>query len=264
MDLELSQLVIIIIAGVATGAINTLAGSGSLITLPIFIFLCGLDPQMANGTNRVGVLVQTVVAIFTFRKHGNLPLKGVGWLIAATIPGAILGAWLSTQLPNDALYQAIGFLMVFMLFVIFLKPQKWLKTAKTDSLNNRKPLTLLVFFAIGLYGGFIQAGVGIFLIAALVLMSNYDLVKGNGIKLLLVGIFNIPALIYFQSKGLVHWEYGLLMAAAQAVGAFVGAVFANRFPKANAYIRYLLIVIVIASASKFFGIYDWFIAMLWS
>jgi uncharacterized membrane protein YfcA len=260
MDLELSQLIIIAIAGIATGIINTLAGSGSLITLPIFIFMCGLDAQMANGTNRVGVLVQTIVAIFTFRKHGNLPLKGVGWLLLAIVPGAMLGAWLSTRMSNDALYQAIGFLMVFMLFIIFLKPNRWLKASQASEQNNKKPLTLLVFFVIGVYGGFIQAGVGIFLIAALVLMTNYDLVKGNGIKLLLVGIFNIPALIYFQSEGLIHWEYGLVMAAAQAVGAYIGAIFANRFPSANVYIRYLLILIVVVSASKFFGIYDWLLS----
>jgi len=262
LDLELSQLIIIVIAGIATGIINTLAGSGSLITLPIFIFLCGLDAQMANGTNRVGVLVQTIVAIFTFRKHGNLPLKGVGWLLLAIVPGAMLGAWLSTKLSNDALYQAIGFLMVFMLFIIFLKPKRWLKPSEATEQNNKKPITLVVFFFIGLYGGFIQAGVGIFLIAALVLMTNYDLVKGNGIKLLLVAIFNIPALIYFQSEGLIHWEYGLIMAAAQAVGAYIGAIFANRFPRANSYIRYLLIIIVVASASKFFGIYDWVLAFI--
>jgi uncharacterized membrane protein YfcA len=262
LDLELSQLIIIAIAGILTGIINTLAGSGSLITLPIFIFLCGLDAQVANGTNRVGVLVQTIVAIFTFRKHGNLPLKGVGWLLLAIVPGAILGAWLSTQLSNDALYQAIGFLMVFMLFIIFLKPKRWLKPSGASVQNNKKPLTLAVFFIIGVYGGFIQAGVGIFLIAGLVLMTNYDLVKGNGVKLLLVAVFSIPALLYFQSQGLIHWEYGLIMAAAQAIGAYIGAIFANRFPKANVYIRYLLILIVIASASKFFGIYDWILSFL--
>ena len=262
MDLSTTQLIFFLIAGVATGIINTLAGSGSLITLPIFIFLCGLDAQVANATNRIGVLIQTPVAMKTFHKHGNLPLEGAGWLVLATVPGALLGAWLSTILSKDALFQAIGVLMIFMLFVIFLKPKRWLKNSTASAKNNKKPMTLLVFFLIGVYGGFIQAGVGIFLIASLVLMANYDLIKGNGVKLLLVFLFNIPALIYFQYKGLIHWEYGLLMAVAQAVGAYIGAIFANKYPQANEYIRYLLIIIVIASASKFFGIYDWLMGYL--
>jgi uncharacterized membrane protein YfcA len=259
LDLDLFQLAIIITAGILTGVINTLAGSGSLVTLPIFIFLCGLPPTVANGTNRIGVMIQTAVAIFTFKKHGNLPLEGVGWLIGPAIIGSVLGAWVAVDMSDDSMNLLIGFLMVFMLLVLFLKPARWLRPSAHSAENNKKPLTILAFFLIGVYGGLIQAGVGIFLLSALVLAAKYDLIKGNAVKLLAVLLFNIPAFAIFLWEGKVHWEYGLLMAAAQAVGAVIGAYFANHYPKANVWIRYLLILIVIVSALKFFGLYDWVI-----
>lgn len=251
MDLDLLTLSIILVAGLVTGVINTLAGSGSLVTLPIFIFLCGLPPTVANGTNRIGVLVQSAVAVLTFRKHGNLPLDGVIWLIGPAVLGAIGGSQVAVELNEDAMNLAIGFLMVFMLGVLFIKPARWLKPKGSGEVDPRRWLNLPIFFLIGFYGGFIQAGVGIFLLAALVMVSGYDLVKANGIKLLAVFIFNIPALINFLAHDQVNWYYGLIMAAAQAVGALIGARFANRYPHANVWIRWLLIIIVVASAAKF-------------
>lgn len=243
---------IILGAGVLTGVINTLAGSGSLVTLPIFIFLCGLPAPVANGTNRVGVMLQSLVGIISFHRHGNLPLQGVAWLIGPSVGGAFLGAWLAVDMSNELMYRLIGFLMLFMLGVILLKPKRWLKPGTPDISRFKEPLTFVVFTLIGLYGGLIQAGTGIFLLAALVLRGRFDLVQANAVKMLLVFAFNIPAIIVFIAHDQVHWGYGLIMAAAQMVGAFIGARFANRVPNANVYIRYLLIVIIAAAAIKFF------------
>ena len=103
-----------------------------------------------------------------------------------------------------------------------------------------------------MYGGLIQAGTGIFLLAALVLRGRFNLIQANALKLLIVFAFNIPAIIVFIVHDQVHWGYGLIMAVAQMMGAFIGARFANRVPNASVYIRYLLIVIIAAAAVKFF------------
>jgi uncharacterized membrane protein YfcA len=252
LDISIWQLSVILGAGVITGIINTLAGSGSLVTLPIFIFLCGLPAPVANGTNRVGVILQSAVAVWSFRKHGNLPLEGVGWLLGPAIGGALLGAWLAVDMSNELMFRLIGFLMIFMLGVVLLKPNRWLKPGIPDPERHRSVLTFTVFTLIGLYGGIIQAGVGIFLLSALVLRGKYDLIKANALKSLAVLVFNIPAIIVFIAHDQVHWGYGLLMASAQMAGAVLGARFANRVPNATVYIRYLLIVILCAAAVKFF------------
>jgi uncharacterized membrane protein YfcA len=262
MDLSWYEYLFIILAGIFTGVINTLAGSGSLITLPIFIFMCGLPAPVANGTNRIGVVLQSLVGFYSYKRSGQTILEGAQWLVWPSVLGAIIGAWLATQLDREMMYRAIGFLMVFMLLVMFFKPSRWIRASEVSAARNRSPLNLLIFFLIGIYGGFIQAGVGIFLLAAMVLSARYSLTAANGIKLLLVLVFNIPALIIFFWYNQVHIGWGLLLAVCQSIGAVLGVRFVARVPNANVWIHRLLILIVLASASKFLGVYDWVIAQL--
>ncbi|MBC7315158.1 MAG: sulfite exporter TauE/SafE family protein, partial [Chloroflexi bacterium] len=114
---------------------------------------------------------------------------------------------------------------------------------------------LVLFFFLGVYGGFIQAGIGIFLLAAMVLGCGYNLVDANGLKLILVLGFTIVAVAVFASGNQIRWEIGLLMAAGQSVGAWAAARFAARAKKANVYIRWLLIIVIVASIWKMFGIW---------
>jgi uncharacterized membrane protein YfcA len=122
---------------------------------------------------------------------------------------------------------------------------------------------LLVFLVVGFYGGFIQAGVGIFLLAALVLAARYSLSEGNGIKLLIVFCFSVPALIIFFLHNQVYVGIGLAMAFFQAIGAVLGVRFVARVPNANIWIHRLLILIVAVSALKFFGVWDYLQSMVW-
>jgi uncharacterized membrane protein YfcA len=262
MNLEFHEYLLIAVAGVATGIINTLAGSGSLVTLPIFMFICGLPPTVANGTNRVGVLVQTIIATAVFRKSEKVNFGHIGWLLIPAIIGSIIGTLLAVDMNDRAMNYTIMALMGFMLIVILANPKRWLRDRIMDTARNKRPLTVIIFFLIGIYGGFIQAGVGIFLLAALVLISGYDLVSANAVKILVVLVFTIPALIIFMYNDQVHWAYGTLMAVCQAVGSYIGAKFATRYPGANVWIRNLLILIVLASILKFAGFYEW-IANMW-
>lgn len=262
IDFSFLDWVIFVVAGVFTGIINTLAGSGSLITLPIFIFICGLPAPVANGTNRIGVLVQGLVGIHGFWKNKQLPLEGILWLIVPTVIGASLGAFVAVDIDEKGMNTAIGILMVFMLGVMLVNPKRWIRESEPDPSRNRHPLTILVFLGIGFYGGFIQAGVGIFLLAGIVLIAKLDLGKANGVKLLLVFIFNLPALLIFISENQVHFLFGALMAVFQAIGAWLAVRFVAKVPNANIWIHRLLIVIVTLSALKFLGPYDYLMELI--
>jgi len=255
-DVGAWEIVLVIGAGFLAGVINTLAGSGSLVTLPLLIFF-GLPAHVANGTNRVGVFLQGLIALGTMRSRADLEVRSGGWIVGITLVGALAGAWVAVDVPERFMDGAIMGLMAFMLVVLLVKPKRWLQVGMPRPDAHRKPLNWLFFLAIGFYGGFIQAGVGVFLLAALVLRAGYNLVHANVIKLLVVFAFSLPVLAIFVWNGQVAWRYGLLLAAGQAVGAWVAARFATGNPHAETWIRRLLIAVVLASLIKFAVSFWW-------
>jgi uncharacterized membrane protein YfcA len=238
------------VAGFIAGFINTLAGSGSLLTLPMLVLL-GLPANVANATNRVGVLLQTIAAVATFRRRGALPLAGSWKLLVPSIVGGVIGAELAVDLNEALLRQTIGVLMLVLIVLMLLKPERWIAAHATP----REPRLLVevpLFFAIGIYGGFIQVSVGLFLLAGLVLGAGYNLVGANGLKNLIVLVLTAAALIVFVSNDQVEWTFGLLLGAGQASGAWVAAHFAVK--RGGEFIRWFVIVVsVIAAAALFLG-----------
>ncbi len=253
LDLQWYSYVFVLLAGFGAGFINTLAGSGSLITLPLLIFL-GLPATVANGTNRVGVLVQTAVATKSFHKQKVLDVRGGLILAAPAVVGSLIGAQIAVNLNEEMMRRAIGVLMVVMLVVILVRPKRWLE-GRPEAVQERPGLVqMLVFFAIGIYGGFIQAGVGIFLLAGLVLSVGYDLVRSNAIKTLIVFCFTVSALIVFVMNDQVHWGMGILLAVGNAFGGWYAARTAVK--RGAQFVRWLLIAVVVISALNFLGIFD--------
>ena len=246
-----------VFAGALAGGINTLAGSGSLITLPMLIFL-GVPANAANATNRIGVFLAALVGARTFRKGGHLSISmgNLAWLLVPAIAGSLAGAQVAARLNAEAMHQVIGVVMILMLLVILVKPKRWLIAPAAVKPRHRGLLTVVVFFLVGVYGGFIQAGVGIFLLAALVLHARYSLVQANALKVLLVLVFTVPALAIFIWNDQMYWRLGLLLAVGQCTGAWVAAVFATKHQHADVWIRRLLILIVCVSILKLFGVLD--------
>jgi uncharacterized membrane protein YfcA len=249
-----------ILAGIIAGIINTLAGSGSLVTLPMLVFL-GLPSNVANATNRVGVVLQNVVGVTTFQRSGKLNLSNSAWLVGASLPGGLLGAWAASQLGKAQMDLVIGAVMVIMFFVIWFEPEKWLRLHSAVSEGRPKWWILALFVAIGFYGGFIQAGVGVFILAAMVLGMNYSLTHANAIKLMIVLVVTILAMIVFAGGGLIHWGFGLLLAVGQMIGAWAAARFATSYKNANIWTRRLLMAVVVISVFEFFGILDYIIGL---
>ncbi len=245
MDQSLLLLFAAPILGFVAGFINTLAGSGSLITLPLLI-LMGLPANDANGTNRVGVLVQNIVAVATFRRRGVLKVEGTTKIILPAVIGALIGAQLAADLDEALLRRTIGALMLVMLIIVLMKPRQWI-AAHAEGLQGYRWWHALIFFAIGVYGGFIQAGVGMFLLAGLVLGAGYNLVGANVMKNFIVLILTIGALAIFMINDQVVWSLGLLLATGQAAGAWVAVHMA--VTRGAQFVRWLLIGILLLSGS---------------
>ncbi len=244
---------LVIGAGFLAGVINTLAGSGSLVTLPVLIFI-GLPATIANGTNRVGVLLQNIVAAESFRRSGVLDLRGALILSITAVAGSVVGAQIAVNLNEELMRRAIGAVMVLMLFVIILQPKRWLQGTLQCLEGWPDWKQFLAMFGIGVYGGFIQAGVGIFILAALVLSVGYDLVRANAVKIIVVLAFTISALVVFARNGQVDWVAGILLGLGNMAGAGWAARLAVK--KGAAWVRQLLIGIVAFSAAYLLGIFD--------
>jgi hypothetical protein len=245
MDRQTLLIAAVPVAGVVAGFINTLAGSGSLLTLPLLIVL-GLPANVANATNRVGVLLQNVVAVTTFRRRGALPLTGSWKLIVPSVLGGILGAALAVDLDEELLRRTIGVLMLVLLAVMLLKPERWI-AAHAATRTPRLTVEVPLFFAIGVYGGFIQVSVGLFLLAGLVLGAGYNVVAANAMKNLIVLLFTAAALVVFVAHDQVEWLLGLLLGAGQALGAWLAAHVAVE--RGAAFVRSIVVVVTVASAA---------------
>jgi uncharacterized membrane protein YfcA len=263
MTFEWYHWALAIVGGVAAGIINTLAGAGSMVTLSLFVFL-GLPPTVANGTNRVGIVFQSIIAMRTMRKNtGSLELEGAWGYLASIVSGAALGAQLATRLSDEDTSRVIGLFMLLMLALILRGGHKWERVVEQPPTSKLHKLMLYPgFFLVGAYGGFLQAGIGILLLIALVQWSGMTMLRANKLKLSAALLLTIPSLAIFAYSGLVHWEIGLLMALTQGVGAWLGATFLTRYERANIWVRRVLIVDILFGVAKFWGILDYVWSLL--
>ncbi|MGB1216879.1 MAG: sulfite exporter TauE/SafE family protein [Saprospiraceae bacterium] len=251
MTLEWWVYPVAIFGGFLAGFINTLAGNGSAITLTILMELMGLPPQVANGSNRVGVMAQTSVSSIVFYQEGKIDFKKSWHILLLVFIGAMFGLWLTLNISNEGFRTVFGVMMVVMLGVILVNPKRWIEPQK-----NTKPLHLGIMIpvalALGFYGGFIQMGMGVMFLAFIVLVAKYDIIHGNAIKSLSVGIYTVVVLGFFAYKGLVDWQAGGLLAIGQVGGSWLSSRFAATHPKAGVYAHRILVVVVIFAILKVF------------
>lgn len=210
------------LSGAVAGALNVIAGGGSFLTLPVMIFL-GLPATVANGTNRVGILAQNLAAVWGFHRHR---LIGRGWLARAALPalvGAALGTWAAIEIDDRAFRRILALIMVAVSLWTLWDPMNGRagRRRRVEPGPPRRPATVLLFFAIGVYGGFVQAGIGFLLLAATTL-AGLDLVRGNALKVLIVLIFTPLTLVLFALGGKVDWGFGAPLAAGYVAGGLVG------------------------------------------
>lgn len=245
---------IAIIGSAVAGAINTLAGNGSAITLTILTELLGLPGNVANGTNRVGVWTQSVAGAIAFQRNGKLQVSKSGTIIWSTVVGAVAGIILAVYVSNEQFMGVFRFLLVLMFLVILVKPKRWLReTDETAQLPRW--IAIPLFLALGFYGGFIQMGMGVFFLAAMVLGAKYSLIDANAVKIAVVALYTIVALAIFQYRGMIDWRLGLLMAIGQTAGGYFTAHYASKYPGANVWAHRILVAVVLLALVKLFDLH---------
>ena len=241
----------LLLVGASAGAINAVAGGGSLLTLPLLVFL-GLPETVANATNRIGVLANSIGSAAAYQRTGHVPWGTVRLVLPATLLGSALGAWIAARLPDAAFRPVIGAVLVAMAAMLAFRPARWL-TPAADAPAPPAAATAIAFFAIGVYGGFIQAGIGFFLVAASVRVAGHDLVRANGVKVALTLLLTVVAILVFAVAGEIRWIEGALLAAGSTAGGWIGARTAVR--RGAAWIRWVLVAAVLASAFELLGIW---------
>jgi hypothetical protein len=251
--MEWAEIIALIVAGLMVGFINTLAGGGSIISLSVLMML-GLPAPIANGTNRIAIAIQTATATASFRQQKVLPLKKSILLSIPAIIGSLIGAWIAVDINEGILEKAIGVIMLIMLIFILYKPQKYIY-GRAEIVE--KPLnwkSYLIFFLIGVYGGFIHMGVGYFLLMGIVVGAGFDLVKGNAVKVFIVLLYTPFTILVFLFNDQINWSYGLILAIGNVVGAFVASRLA--VSKGVVFVKWVIVVVVLITAGDMFGLYD--------
>ncbi len=251
--METWQIIVIFAVGITAGFINTLAGGGSLLTLPVLIFM-GLPAPVANGTNRLAIVVQSIFAVAGFKKKGIANFRLSLLLSGPIIFGAVLGARLAVNVSDILFKRILAVIMILVLGFILWNPIRRIygnvkcNSNETNTRWSSYIVMMIIFFFIGIYGGFIQAGIGFLIIAALTTIGGFNLVETNSHKVFVVGINALCALLVFIFYSKIHWSIGLALSAGNGLGGWIGSHIA--VSKGERFIRLVLTVCVIAMAIK--------------
>lgn len=218
-DITFFTISLLISMGFLAGIINTMAGGGSNLTIPALMVM-GLPADIANATNRVSVLLQSFTAARGFSRHGKLDIPDLKKIVAVTLIGGLAGASLASYMPAAMLKPTLLIAMITMAGIILFKPSVVAPPEGTKALQiSESPQSIPMLFLAGFYGGFVQAGVGFILLAALAGSLRYDLVRSNALKIVCTAGFTLVALAIFVYNDQVLWVPGLILAAGSMLGA---------------------------------------------
>ena len=240
------ELLLLVFVGVATGFLNVMAGGGSMLSVPVLIFL-GVPGTVANGTNRIALLPQNMSAVIAFYKKGFSNFKLSLSLGACTIPGTLIGAHLASQIPNDQFNTVLAIIMSFVLVVMALPQAKTIEQNQTPS-QKRLIAGHARVVLIGCWGGFIHIGVGFLLMPVLNRVMQLDLITTNAHKVFIVLCYTVVALAVFASELELVWQYGIALGVGTWIGAWIAANM--QIKKGVAAVKITLNIVIIAFIIK--------------
>ena len=236
-------------AGFVAGVVNTLAGGGSFLTVPALVLL-GLPGGIANGTNRVGVLLQTGFALRRFRSEAVVSLSDALPVLGPVALGSVIGALVITRVPDAFFERAFGVVMIALWVATWLGNSG--KEADTQTPRPASPWRHAALFGLGLYGGAFQAGVGLLLLLVLRL-TGLDLLRANALKIAVNFCFTLLALPIFIISNQVAWLPAAVLGGGFALGGEVGARLAIR--GGEKLLRPVLGLAIFALAGHMLGLY---------
>lgn len=235
---------VLVAVGAATGFVNVVAGGGSLLSIPILIFM-GLSAPVANGSARLAILIQGLVAIATFHRRGVLPWRQIAPYIVPVTLGAAAGAALAVRQSDESLRAAFGWVTLAAALLVALRPDRALDARRPGSVGPMRRVVLVLACAgAGLYGGYLQAGVGYLVLAAFTMIAGWPLAQANVAKVVLAAAYMPVVIPIFTSSDQVAWSHAAALAIGAALGAYVGARSAIR--RGAGLIRIVLAIMVMA------------------
>jgi len=214
--------ILLVIVGFIAGFINTIAGGGTLLTMPMLIFM-GLPPSVANGTNRVAILIQTAIGVRGFKSKGVSTYPFSLYLGISALLGSLIGAQIAVDIKGDTFNKILAIIMVLVVLMILFKPKVSISDMIERTTGKHLWISIVVFFFLGIYGGFINAGIGFMMLIILPYVNRLSLVKSNATKVFTVCIYTIGAVFMFALNDKINWKYGLILAIGNASGAWISS-----------------------------------------
>jgi uncharacterized membrane protein YfcA len=243
---ELALYALLVVAGVMAGWLNTLAGGGSMLTVPALIWY-GLPADVANGTSRIAILAQGFAAMAAFRRQKQLDVDLLRAVSLPSVIGAIVGAYVATLIPAKVFEPILIAALIIMAASMFARPEALTPKPGTPPLDPRQHKgAFLALCAAGFYGGFLQAGVGFVLLAVFAGVLKIDLVRANGLKVAVIFFYSIIVVLVFAARAHVDYVSGAVLAVGHVIGAEAGVRFAVR--GGQQAIKKVLFVMIVASA----------------
>ncbi|MDG1930598.1 MAG: sulfite exporter TauE/SafE family protein [Flavobacteriaceae bacterium] len=241
------DILILVGAGLFAGFVNTMAGGGSLLTLPLLIFL-GLPPATANGTNRIAIMVSTSSATLGFRSKNINTFPLSIYLGIAAFFGALIGSRIAVEIDGLLFNKILAIIMIVVVVLMVFKPSYKADLLQARTTGKTLMWSMVAFFFIGIYGGFINAGIGFIIMLFLNYVNKLDLVRVNATKVTLVLIYTTAALATFIFSGHINLKYGIALAVGNAAGAFFASRYAVKI--GEGVIKTVMMVMVVAMSVK--------------
>lgn len=244
--MEIWQILLLFLVGACAGWINVMAGGGSLLTVPVMLFL-GIPAPVANGTNRIAILAQNITAVYAFFRRGVTDLRLALTLSSVAVVGAIGGAWVGVQIDGKLFDRLLAAVMLGVMILMATG-----KKVSPTSDEPQKPRNLLLghilMLGAGFWGGMIQIGVGFILMPILHRVMGFGLVRVNMLKVSIVLSYTIVALVIFATRLELMWWAGLGLAAGNSIGGWFGVH--HTISKGDVWIRRVLFVALTAFIVK--------------
>lgn len=240
------EVALLICGGFAAGVVNTMAGGGSALTVPLLV-LAGVPGNQANGSNRVGVLTSNGAAFAAFRRAGIDGLRGATPILVPTVVGSLIGSYGISQLTDETFEKVFGFLLIPIIVLTIFKPKPSIGSDPWPT-----GVTVAAFLGIGMYGGAFQAGVGLVMLAALT-RAGYDLVTANSVKVMINLVVTCIALPVFVFQRQVVWLPAIVLSVGFLVGGWTGAKIAVR--GGERVVRVFMVIAALVLAARLLGLW---------
>jgi uncharacterized membrane protein YfcA len=239
--MSLTEIAGLALAAAAGGAINAVAGGGTLVTFPALL-LFGVKPVVANATSTLALVIGTSGGIYGYRAH----IEGVRtWLqrfLPICLAGGLLGAILLTLTSNQVFWKLVPFLILFAT-ILFVAQGAFGRFAKEGRLGGRRAIrgAMLFQFAVALYGGYFGAGAGILMLASFGFMGLAHIHQMNALKTILGSLINVVAAAWFIGSGLIDWPRAGVMTAGAVLGYYLGSHYSQQISQKR--VRQIITVI---------------------